>query len=145
VEKIETGAFEDCISLLSIALPSRLEVIEARAFAGCIRLVEISLPESLKVLGREAFASCAALETVLLPDGRVKLEKGVFSECENLETLVVSDSDPILRPRRAFLGITPDANVVPYSELARAALIAELTDPALSDERRTEIEAALEE
>jgi len=64
---IKAGAFGDCRSLESIAIPSSVTIVGPAAFAGCTSLTEVTLLEGLQSIGHLAFAGCHALEHINIP------------------------------------------------------------------------------
>jgi hypothetical protein len=120
-----------------------LKIIDENAFYGCASIKELSLPFTLKILGNCAFAKCRSLETVILPNKRFKIEKKLFEGCDSLKTLVVDDRRSIKFMRWIQLGVPSSTNVVTHKALNEALLYAELTNPEISSERRSEIEELL--
>ena len=55
LRRIGYGAFEDCQSLKTAALPDGLETIGDSAFWGCVELSGLSVPESVRCIGAAAF------------------------------------------------------------------------------------------
>ena len=76
-------AFEDCMSLSSVTLPSTIQQIGAYAFYDCSALQDINLPESVSVIGNYAFASCSSLQEITIPQS-VNNIYGVFAKCTGL-------------------------------------------------------------
>ena len=76
-------AFEDCMSLSSVTLPSTIQQIGAYAFYDCSALQSINLPESVSVIGSYAFASCSSLQEITIPQS-VNSLYGVFANCTSL-------------------------------------------------------------
>ena len=58
---IEEKAFENCVSLESITLPTGLTHIAYFAFSGCIGLNDIYIPQTVKILSHMAFFKCPYL------------------------------------------------------------------------------------
>ena len=69
-------AFEYCINLKSVIIPSSVKSIEAYAFIGCANLRSVTIPDSVTQIGREAFENCKNLMSVTIP-----------SSVENIYTL----------------------------------------------------------
>jgi len=57
VKTIKAGAFAYCKSLLSVIVPSQVDVIDEAVFQGCTSLT-ISIPDSVSVIGLSAFSGC---------------------------------------------------------------------------------------
>lgn len=58
LNKRDYYAFQQCIALTSVSLPSSLTMIKAGSFEGCISLRSIMIPENTTAIGPNAFASC---------------------------------------------------------------------------------------
>ena len=68
VKVIETAAFEGCMNLTEVVLPSYgLTEIGDHAFANCSSLCSISIPTSVTDIGEAAFAGCTNLSNIFLP------------------------------------------------------------------------------
>jgi len=55
---IETGAFWNCMSLVSVKLPNGIVRIGGDAFYYCKNLKEINIPSSVQYIGNDPFAGC---------------------------------------------------------------------------------------
>jgi len=108
---IEPYAFEGCVQMVSITLPSTLEVlgdgafyqcgitsltiptsekltrIGSCAFFECDKLQEVTIPGNIKTVGEEAFRKCSGLKKVVLSEGVVTVETLGFYGCVSLEEL----------------------------------------------------------
>lgn len=67
ITKISAYSFDE--KLISIKIPSTVELIEDCAFWGCSRLKRVEVADGVKAIGKEAFAFCEDLEEVILPKG----------------------------------------------------------------------------
>lgn len=65
VVEIEEQLFYECKSLSTVDLGS-VEIINNQAFQSCIALVSITLPTSVKEVGNYAFSACNALSAIIL-------------------------------------------------------------------------------
>ncbi len=120
---IEPYAFERCVQMVSITLPSTLEVlgdgafyqcgitsltiptsekltrIGSFAFFECDKLQEVTIPGNIKTVGEEAFRKCSGLKKVVLSEGVVTVETLGFYGCVSLEELELpstfANEDPI--------------------------------------------------
>jgi len=86
--KIGDFAFSGYEGLLSIQLPTTLNVIGHAAFAGCESLVLTSLPASVTVIDTAAFALCYKLALTSLPAGITVIQPYTFAYT-NLENLTL--------------------------------------------------------
>ncbi len=103
-------AFDDCVSLTDIKLPSSLTAIGERVFRNCSGLAELKIPNnvtsigiyamlncvnisklllgnSLKTISGYAFKGCSSLTSVVLPATLTNIGNYAFSECNNLSTI----------------------------------------------------------
>ena len=114
--KIESNAFYECTSLISVTLPNSVTEIEEEAFYNCTGLATITWGTGLKKIGDFAFANdydselssvtipdgveeigwmaflSSALSTVTLPTSVKKLSHGAFS-CAQRREIKVNISD----------------------------------------------------
>lgn len=118
LQKIEGGqivysvgacAFEDCLSLTEVYLPSLKEIPDGMftgcwrlraatfsdkltkigdwAFWGCESLRQFSFPETLTEIGAQAFKECGSLREAVLPDGLEVIPYEAFMQCTHLKTV----------------------------------------------------------
>ena len=99
VQIISSGAFQDCTTLTSVALPPSLTTLESRAFKYCISLISVKLSEGLKSIGSEAFYRCTKINSIILPSTLEKLYLMAFNGCTTgimsitlLSDLVLADT-----------------------------------------------------
>ena len=74
---ISTSAFENCESLETINIPSRITRIGNNAFAGT-HISSVELPETLTEIGNNVFKDCAYLTQIKLPESLEKLGTNAF-------------------------------------------------------------------
>ena len=77
-------AFNACLSLKKINLPSKVKTIGEGAFWGCKSLKKITLPKNLKSIGFSAFADCKKLSKVII-NNKKKAPK-ILKDSYNSET-----------------------------------------------------------
>lgn len=108
------GAFEGCVNLTTIIMPSSLEILGSNSFnnaynltdieipntvtqigdycfAGC-DITSIKLPNTITYIGTEAFANCTKLKTITIPDTVEAMGQKVFSGCTSLTDVNLSNS-----------------------------------------------------
>ena len=83
-------AFEGCISLAAVELPSGLKAIGAKAFRGCTGLMAITLPDGVTEVGLEAFRKCTALRSVTVPTSVISLGARAFDDCKAITSVEVT-------------------------------------------------------
>ncbi|MBR7082093.1 MAG: leucine-rich repeat domain-containing protein, partial [Oscillospiraceae bacterium] len=89
VTSIGSGAFEDCISLTSVEIPSNVTSIGDGAFHDCVGLTGVTIPNNVTSIGREAFGYCANLTSVTVPNSVTSIGFNPFSYCKNLTGITV--------------------------------------------------------
>lgn len=67
VTEIGSGAFQDCTSLTSIALPTGVVCIGENAFSGCTALSSVTIGNREALIGRGAFLGCSSLRDMTFP------------------------------------------------------------------------------
>lgn len=89
VEKIATGAFEDCSSLTNVIFNenSRLLIVNDYAFSGCKSLTRLVLPEGVGQIGYKAFYN-TSMRTFTIPSSVKTLDNYVFSGCFKLVEVI---------------------------------------------------------
>lgn len=90
VTTIDEYAFCGCRSLSMVILPEGLKSIGNCAFQNCVMLEYIKLPSNLTNIGYYAFCGCSMLQSIELPDAIRNLCNGTFCDCENLKSVHLS-------------------------------------------------------
>lgn len=67
LSKLGTGAFQGCVTLHNINIPSGITTVENDTFSGCTNLATIVLPETVTTIGDNAFKDCRTIETLVIP------------------------------------------------------------------------------
>lgn len=84
-----SGAFENCISLTSINIPSSVSTIHASAFRGCTSLNSVTLNKGLLYVGNNSFQNCSSLESIIIPATVNHLGASAFVGCSSLKSAVL--------------------------------------------------------
>lgn len=92
ITKIDSKAFINRTTLISITLPNGLTDIGSQAFDGCIGLKSITLPSGLLRIGEYAFSNCKSLKTISIPQSVESIAANSFSECSDLTIYVYVNS-----------------------------------------------------
>ena len=87
------NAFDSCVSLEEVTLPSTLLAISARTFLGCSNLKHLNYsPNELKYIGPCAFENCVSLTALPLGDATTAIRYNAFEGCSNLTEVVIPDN-----------------------------------------------------
>ncbi len=89
LSEISDYAFAES-GLISVAVPSGVELIGNYAFFGCKALQSATMTNSVTAIGAYAFSGCSALSVVVLPDSVTTVGNLAFSDCTNLNYLHMS-------------------------------------------------------
>ena len=81
VTSIGNHAFDDCIGLTTVTIPSSVTSIGESAFQSCGALTNVTIPPSVTSIGSEAFVGCG-LTTVTIPAGVTSIGEAAFWACE---------------------------------------------------------------
>jgi hypothetical protein len=65
VNRIDSDAFYECISLTSVTIPNSITSIGEGAFFNCTSLTSITIPNSVTTISDLAFAGCTSLSRVM--------------------------------------------------------------------------------
>ncbi len=84
IKEIPSGAFQNCVNLTSIALPSEVTTIADGSFNNCSNLQEIFMNDKLESIGEYAFSKCSSLAIVTFPESLKRIKAAAFSDCASL-------------------------------------------------------------
>lgn len=73
VTSIGEKAFEDCLFLESVTIPSSIRVFGKECFKGCVNLQSVEIPESTEIIDNYAFAGCIRLKSIFIPKNVVQI------------------------------------------------------------------------
>jgi len=91
VTRIENFAFERCIGLTSVTIPSSINSFGLGAFMYCSGLTSLTLSEGLTNIGEDTFRCCTGLTSVTIPSSVTTLESCVFADCSALTSVTIPD------------------------------------------------------
>ena len=83
VTSINDNAFEFCIGLESVIIPSGVTSIRG-TFNACSALTSVTLPDTLQTIGDSTFADCTSLASITIPSSVTMIESYAFDYCEAL-------------------------------------------------------------
>ena len=78
------SAFENCLKLENVSLPSGITAIQAATFRGCVSLSSVIISAPVTLIGDNAFEACAKLKTLPLTDTLISVGKYAFKGCESI-------------------------------------------------------------
>lgn len=89
IKLLPTEAFEGCVNLTTVQLPSSLRAIGSYAFKGT-KIVNLELPRKLFRLDDSAFCNMSYLTSLKLPSRISVIPNSCFENCKNLEKVEAS-------------------------------------------------------
>ncbi|MDR1245466.1 MAG: leucine-rich repeat protein [Clostridiales Family XIII bacterium] len=92
VTSIGIGAFQGCIDLTSIIIPTGVTSIGVSAFSGCRSLTVIDIPDNVTSIGGSAFNDCRSLTSIDIPDSVTSIGNNAFSSCTALTEIELPNS-----------------------------------------------------
>ena len=87
VTSIADQAFEYCVNLQSITIPSSIKSIGYRSFENCQSLHTVNLSEGLVSIGVCAFQYCVMLKSIVIPSSVTSVDNYAFRDCQKLESV----------------------------------------------------------
>lgn len=89
ITHVGPGAFHNCKRLKSIVLPDNLTRIEDGVFYGCANLEDIVIPERVTYIGMSAFRECVRLKSIIIPENVYSIDRWAFVDCHSLQNLTI--------------------------------------------------------
>lgn len=99
IEIIRYEAFIHCQKLIAINIPQSVKSIEGCAFAWCYKLGAITIPNSVTSIGDEAFWYCNSLPSITIPASVTFIGSAAFGSCYGLNSIVVESGNPVYDSR----------------------------------------------
>lgn len=94
VSSMEYGVFEDCVNLVSLTLPRKIERIPSSLCSGCTKLKAVTIMEGTNVIGPYAFGHCISLDSINIPASINSIESDAFTGCKALDVIVNHATEP---------------------------------------------------
>ncbi|MBQ0155950.1 MAG: leucine-rich repeat domain-containing protein [Bacteroidales bacterium] len=91
LKEISSGAFQNCVNLTSITLPSEVTTIADGAFNNCVNLQEIFMNDKLESIGEYAFSKCNSLTIIDLPESVKSIKAAAFADCASLSFVLIHE------------------------------------------------------
>lgn len=106
VTLIDELAFNDCIYMTTVSLPSTLITIAYGGFYNCTGLITVYNYSNVQTVGEVAFASCTSLQNITFNDGLLTIGQRAFMYCSSLQTFSMPNSVNSLSTGYTFYGCT---------------------------------------
>ena len=90
----------------------RVRYIGSEAFDGCVNLTSVTLPSTIVNIGYHSFANCHLLEYIELPAGMQQINSNAFSYCEELDYIFILSTEPFFLWDDAFAEINDHVHIV---------------------------------
>lgn len=130
---INKCAFNDCVNIKELIIPSRIQEIGERAFNGCSGLAKLTIanrtaqiynatsyPQNLEI-GDSAFYACSSLAEVTLPDYNSKIGDHAFANCSTINKISTLGTCAASISKNTFSGLydkvpltVPDGSAMNY-------------------------------
>ena len=73
-------------------IPEEIEKIESNAFANCMSIVNLVIPSGIKTIRYGAFSNCQNMETLTITSNVTMIEERVFEKCTSLQQLNIPNN-----------------------------------------------------
>lgn len=87
-----TGAFDFCLNMKSITIPSGISIIPEISFYECTSLKTIVIPNTVTKIDSSAFDSCVSLSVACLPSTVTIIEQAAFRDCLQMTRILLPSS-----------------------------------------------------
>ena len=94
VTAIAQSAFEGCIDMTAVSIPSTVTTIGGAAFYYCTGLTTVDIPNGVKTIGEGAFSKCEGLTSVTIPGSVTSIGKNAFFQCYGLTQITSGIENP---------------------------------------------------
>ncbi len=112
VTAIGPSAFEGCVDMTSVTIPSSVTTIGGAAFYYCTGLTTVDIPNGVTTIGEGAFSKCEGLTSVTIPGSVTTIDSNAFFQCYALTQITSWIENPFVI----------NSNVFPTSVYSNATL-----------------------
>ncbi len=75
----------------NLVIPNSVKSIDSRAFSNCLSLMSVAISDSVTSIGYEAFSDCSRLKSVEIGNGVTHIAGNAFEDCIGLTSVYVKD------------------------------------------------------
>ena len=93
VAYIGDGAFAECTKLSFVDIPDRVQTIEGYTFRGCSNLSSVTISISVTTIDESAFEMCSNLAAINIPQRVAFIDKSAFWGCAGLTSINVENGN----------------------------------------------------
>ena len=99
VKSIGSGAFYQCIGLISVKIPNSVTSIGDMVSDGCSGLVSLTIPNNVTSIGMQAFCHCCDLTTITIPNSVSFIGENAFLGCSGITSMIVEEGNSVYDSR----------------------------------------------
>lgn len=92
VTGINSTAFRNCVTLITVTIPDTVTMIDTYAFEGCSALTTVSFSNNISLIKKGAFKGCSSLNNIIMPSPCTSLYEEVFMDCVKLDNITLSQN-----------------------------------------------------
>ncbi len=126
VKVIAGAAFDNCVYLTDIVLPSEIEFISSDTFNCCVSLESITIPDTVSYILSAAFNNCLSLKSVELPLSIKEIGYYAFNACFSLKDIVIPNKHVDLWDHSIGYSHYSVSDLSTFTSLLKQRIIAEL-------------------
>ena len=93
ITSFDNGAFEGCIALERINIPTNADTLPQNLFKGCTALSSVIIPQKVTTIGKDAFAGCSAVVNMMIPANVTSIGAGAFRDMKALAAFTVAEGN----------------------------------------------------
>ena len=122
VKSIGNSAFEGCVDVTTVSIPSSVTSIGNGAFYYCTGLKCVAIPNGVTTIGEGAFSKCYNLKSVGISQSVISIAANAFYECQNLVQVISLIQNPSDINENAFNTYATTTLYVPSGKVSAYGL-----------------------